>query len=239
MAQAFVCPVSYTLRAMKNWTQYYQHVLDDLHSPSEEFVNVLTHAIGLALAISGTAWLLLRIFMHSPDAFKIAGGLAFGLSLVMVYVSSTLYHAANRPRLRHILNILDHIAIYFLIAGTYTPFILLFMRTPPGYTVLIVLWCIAAAGLVYKIFAVKKHRLLSTLLYLAMGWAAVFIFQPMLKSVPLYIMAWIAAGGLCYTLGTVFYMAQKLRYHHAIWHLFVMGGSLCHYFGVLAAVSQG
>ncbi len=217
-------------------TNYYKVVLDDVQSPREEFINVITHGIGLIFAIAGTAYLLATILFQSPGAAQIAGGLAFGISLVLVYFSSTFYHAANRPKLRHIWNVLDHIAIYFLIAGTYTPFILMFMRNAPGYTVLISLWCIAAVGLVYKIFAVKKHRFFSTLLYLGMGWAAIFIIKPMVQSVPAPILWWILAGGLCYTLGTVFYLAQRLRYHHAIWHLLVLAGSVCHYFGVLSAV---
>ncbi len=217
--------------------KYYQIVSNDLHSPKEELINVITHAIGLVFAIAGTTYLFIRIFFDSPGTAKIAGGLTFGLSLILVYFSSTLYHAANRPRLRYIWNVLDHIAIYFLIAGTYTPFILLFMRNAPGYTVLIVLWCLAAVGLVYKIFAVKKHRFLSTMLYLGMGWAAVFIIKPMVQTVPAPILWWILAGGLCYTAGTVFYLAQKLRYHHAVWHLLVLAGSICHYFGVLSAVT--
>ncbi len=219
-------------------SNYYKVVADDLHSPQEELINVVTHAIGLVFAMAGTAYLLVRVFVDAPGVAKIAGGLAFGVSLILVYFSSTFYHASNQPKLRHIWNVLDHIAIYFLIAGTYTPFILLFMRNAPGFTVLIVLWCLAAVGLVYKIFAVKKHRFLSTMLYLGMGWAAVFIIKPMVQSVPEPILWWIFAGGLCYTLGTVFYLAQKLRYHHAIWHLLVLAGSICHYFGVLSAVTS-
>jgi hemolysin III len=217
---------------------YYEAVLQDLRSPEEELLNVITHGVGLLLAIVGVIYLLTTTFSGQVSATHLTGATVFGSSLVAVYLTSTAYHATNRPRQRRIWNTLDHIAIYFLIAGTYTPFILLFVRTTAGHAVLIGLWCIAALGLVYKIFAVKKHKIFSTLLYLGMGWAALFIFKPLVQSTPGPILGWIVAGGVCYTLGAAFYLARKLRYHHAVWHMFVLAGSVCHYFGVLAALSS-
>lgn len=218
--------------------RYYQVVATDLSSPMEELLNVITHGFGLLLAIGGTAYLLVKIFLQNQHWGVITGGLAFGISLILVYLTSTVYHAANRPKLRRIWNTLDHIAIYFLIAGTYTPFILLFVPTFSGYGVLIGLWVVAMIGLVYKIFATGKHKIISTLLYLSMGWAALIIFKSLLSMVPGAILAWIIAGGVCYTLGVVFYLARRLPYHHAVWHLLVLAGSTCHYFGVLAAVTE-
>lgn len=218
--------------------RYYQIVAADLSSPREELLNVVTHAMGLLLAIGGTSYLLVKIFLQTLHWSLVTGGLAFGVSLILVYLTSTLYHAANKPRLRRVFNTLDHIAIYFLIAGTYTPFILLFVSTFSGYGVLIGLWSVALVGLVYKIFATGKHKFISTMLYLAMGWAALLIIRPMIALVPGEILAWILAGGICYTLGVVFYLAKRMPYHHAIWHLLVLAGSVCHYFGVLAAVSH-
>jgi len=218
--------------------RYYQVVAPDLASPGEEFLNVVTHAAGLLLAIGGTVYLLVQIFLKTLHWSLVTGGLAFGVSLILVYLTSTLYHAANKPHLRRLFNTLDHIAIYFLIAGTYTPFILLFVPTFSGYGVLIGLWSVALVGLVYKIFATGKHKFISTMLYLAMGWASLIIIRPMISLVPGEILTWIVAGGICYTLGVVFYLAKRMPYHHAVWHLWVLAGSICHYLGVLAAVSN-
>lgn len=216
---------------------YYEAVRQDLRSPEEELLNVITHGAGLLLALIGTLYLLSPMFWTPLSAANSVGATVFCVSLMAVYVTSTVYHASNRPRQRRIWNTLDHIAIYFLIAGTYTPFILQFVRSTAGYAVLIGLWCIAALGLAYKIFAVQKHKIFSTLLYLGMGWAALFIFKPLVQATPGPILGWIVAGGVCYTLGVPFYLARRMRYHHAVWHVFVLAGSVCHYLGVSAALS--
>jgi hemolysin III len=221
---------------MNRFSTYYRAVLDDIASPAEELANVITHGLGLLLSLIALP-VLVHFALIKGNPVSLTGGLAFGAGLLLVYLFSTLYHLANKPLLRKWFQVLDHIAIYFLIAGTYTPFILLYVNTRPGYTVLIVLWALTAIGLVYKIFAAHKFRLLSTLIYLGMGWAAIFIIGPMLQRVPATILLWILAGGICYTVGAVIYLSRKIPYHHALWHILVLAGSICHFCGVILAFS--
>lgn len=203
----------------------------------KEIANSLTHGLGFAMAAVGVPILLFFAYqMESPK--YIAGAAIYGVSLLMVYLSSTLYHSFQSPRIKHFFRILDHISIYFLIAGSYTPFILLFYDKPLGWTVLTGLWCIVAIGSIFKIFYVNKWDKLSTSLYIAMGWAAVLIAEPFIYNMPLICIIWLAMGGLSYTLGTIFYFWKGFRYHHAIWHLFVLFGSFCHYIAVLIGVTR-
>ncbi|MEY4107276.1 MAG: hypothetical protein RL181_1618 [Bacteroidota bacterium] len=217
------------------FNHYYDSVALDIVGPSEEWANVLTHGLGLLLVLAGIPALWQGALAGGSTLHAISA-VAFGFGLFLVYLFSTLYHLANRPMVRRWMRILDHIAIYFLIAGSYTPFILLFVNTRSGYTVLTVIWSLTAFGLVYKIFATHKFRLLSTLVYLGMGWAVVFIIGPMVQRVPWEVLRLILAGGAFYTLGAFVYLFRKMPYYHAVWHLFVMGGSLCHYLAVIRAL---
>lgn len=201
----------------------------------KEIANSISHGFGLALALCGVPLLLwLGYIAPTPMHFISAG--VFGISLFMVYLSSTLYHGIQHQRAKHILRIFDHISIYFLIAGSYTPFILLFLNKSLGWIVLTALWCIVAIGSVFKIFYVERFDRLSTFFYIAMGWGAVALTGPMLDSLPLICIIWIIAGGLFYTSGTIFYFWKGVRYHHFVWHLFVLAGSACHYIAVALAL---
>lgn len=214
---------------------YYDRVTLDIRSPKEEWVNVLTHGLGLLCALGGIP-ALVRGVQANPDAAHILSAWAFGIGVLLVYTFSTLYHLANHPMVRRFLRIMDHIAIYFLIAGSYTPVILLFVHTKAGYVVLTAIWSLTAIGLVFKLFATHKFRLLSTMVYLGMGWAVIFIIKPVIQLVPAPVLHLILAGGAFYTLGAVVYIFRKIPYYHAVWHLFVIGGSMCHYLAVVRSL---
>jgi len=215
---------------------YYDRVALDIINPREEWANVVTHGLGLLLVLGGIPSLV-RGVQSNPDVAHILSAWAFGVGLLSVFTFSTLYHLANRPMARRLLRIMDHIAIYFLIAGTYTPVVLLFVHTWSGYAVLTTIWSLTAIGLVFKVFATHKFRLISTLVYLGMGWAVVLIIKPVIQLVPPQVLHLIIAGGAFYTLGAVVYIFKKIPYYHATWHLFVLGGSLCHYLAVIRSLS--
>jgi hemolysin III len=193
---------------------------------AEEIVNSITHGAGVVLSlVCGT--LLIVLAALTGDAWKIVGVSLFVASLVLLYSASTLYHAVRRRALKVRLKLLDHAAIYVLIAGTYTPFLLDPLRGPWGWTLFAVIWCLAVAGIVFKLFYIDRFPRLSTAIYLAMGWLIVVAALPLLEHLQAGAIAWLVAGGVAYTAGTAFYHAQR-RYMHAVWHLFVIAGSVCH-----------
>lgn len=199
---------------------------------SDELANSITHGIGLVLSIAGFVVLLVFAIMRG-GALQIASCAVYGATLVCVYAASTLYHALPSPRVKHVLKIFDHCAIYLLIAGTYTPFTLVSLRGGWGWSLFAIVWALAMAGIVFKLWFVDHFKILSTVLYLAMGWIAIVAIKPLLSSIPAHGMYWLVAGGLLYSIGVAFFAARRLRFAHAIWHLFVIGGSTCHYFAVL------
>lgn len=201
----------------------------------EEIASGVTHGIGLLLAVAAVPVLIVLGAIRG-DAVHIAGFTVYGSSLVLVYASSTLYHAFQQPRLKHIFRILDHAAIYLLIAGTYTPVTLLSLDGPPGWTLLGVVWTLAVVGCIFKLFFVDRFEGFSTVLYLVMGWLVVIVLEPFLASVPPDALGWLIAGGLSYTVGVIFFVWERLPYNHAVWHLFVIGGSACHYVAMLLYV---
>lgn len=204
----------------------------------EEWANILTHGLGVLLILIGLP-ILLYSGMLSSMWYQIAGLLIFGLSLLLVYTVSTIYHLVWSLHLKHRWRIADHISIYFLIAGTHTPLILYYLNNSTGMFYLILLWSLVAIGVLYKLLFFDRFELLSVFFYLALGWMAVFTIPPMLETMGYTCLYWIIAGGLSYTLGIVFYLWQRLRYHHAIWHLFVLGGSFGHFMAVWECVSIG
>jgi hemolysin III len=155
---------------------------------------------------------------------------------VLVYVCSTLYHSLVRTRARHVFQILDHSAIYLLIAGTYTPFTLVSLRGSLGWFLFGVVWSLAIAGVIFKSFAVDRFAVASAVLYLCMGWFGVLAARPLIHAISWHGMVWLAAGGVAYTLGVLFFALDRLRYFHAVWHVFVLAGSIAHYFAVLLYV---
>jgi hemolysin III len=201
----------------------------------EELLNSITHGLGLALSIAGFLVLLVLSVIRG-DAWHIAGCSIFGATLIFLYGASTLYHSFKALHLKRPLRILDHSAIYLLIAGTYTPFTLVNLRGPWGWSLFAAVWILAALGIVFKVFFVDRFAVASTVIYLLMGWLGIVAIKPILALVPPGGFAWLVAGGLAYTVGIVFFACRKVPYNHAIWHLFVLAGSICHYFAVVVSV---
>ena len=201
----------------------------------EELANALTHGLGAAAALAGGA-VLITLAAVFGDGWQLAGAIVFGVCLLLLYLASTLYHSVSDPIAKARLKVLDHCAIYLLIAGTYTPFTLIGLRGPWGWGLFAGIWALAIAGVVFKLFYTGRFRLLSTLLYIAMGWLALVAIKPLLDALDGWTLGWLLAGGACYTLGTFFYHRPSLRYSHAVWHLFVVAGSVCHYISVMAQV---
>jgi len=193
--------------------------------------NAITHGIGAGLAIVGAVYLI-AVAAHGT-AWQIVSCSVFAATLVLVYICSTLYHSLVRTRARHVLQILDHASIYLLIAGTYTPFCLVTLHGPLGWTIFGIEWGLAICGVVFKSFAVERFAVASTLVYLAQGWLAVVAAVPLIHVLGWHGLMWMGAGGLAYTLGIVFFAMDRLRYFHALWHLFVLAGSVAHYFAIL------
>src|SRR5712691_9603543 len=204
---------------------------------AEELANSLTHGVGLALSIAGFLVLVVLAVMRG-SAWRIVSCAVYGSSLICLYLytASTLYHSIRSRRLKRVLKICDHSAIYLLIAGTYTPFLLVNLRGGWGWSLFGVVWGLALAGILLKFWFVDHFQILSTTVYLLMGWLAVIALRPLLEMVPTAGLLWLLAGGFFYTIGVVFYAWKRIPYNHVIWHVFVMAGSTCHYFAVLYSV---
>ncbi len=205
------------------------------HELREEAANALIHGFGALAALSGGSVLIALAALHG-DGWQLAGAIVFGTCLLVLYLASTLYHAIPQPVAKRRLKIFDHCAIYLLIAGTYTPFTLIGLRGPWGWSLFIVIWTLALAGCLFKLFFTGRFNGLSTAIYLAMGWIVIVAIEPMLRLLPGDTLAWVFAGGVAYTLGTAFYMSSRL-YAHAIWHGFVLVGSACHFVAVFGQVA--
>ena len=198
------------------------------YSAADELANAITHGIGVALSVAGLA-ILLIMAINTGDPWRIASFTVYGVSLICMYLASTLYHSIRNPRAKYLLKIFDHCAIYLLIAGTYTPILLVSMQSSLAWTLFGLIWGCAFAGICFKMFFIKRFELLSTLMYVGMGWLSVMAWDDLVASLPTGAFALLVAGGLTYTAGVVFYRWEKLPYNHAIWHGFVMGGSVCHF----------
>ncbi|HKQ04754.1 MAG TPA: hemolysin III family protein [Blastocatellia bacterium] len=198
----------------------------------EEMANSITHGLGLALSVAGFVVLLVLSIMRG-SAWHIVGCSIFGLTLVLAYLASTLYHSLHRSSFRRVLQILDHSAIYLLIAGTYTPFTLINLRGVWGWTLFALVWTLSLAGIAFKFMHGDRFKIISTIGYVALGWIAVIAIKPLFAAVPLAGITWLFAGGLCYTVGVIFFAWKRLPFSHAVWHLFVVAGSVCHYCAVL------
>lgn len=198
----------------------------------EEITNAILHGIGLGLAIAALVVLVVFARIYG-DVWYMASFSIYGSTLVMLYLSSTLYHSFPEGKVKNIFEIFDHSAIYLLIAGTYTPLTLISLRGSLGWTIFGIVWGIAVVGIVFKVFWVKKFVIFSTLLYIVMGWLIILAINPLLAAMNKTSIVFLISGGLLYTFGTIFYVRRKMKYHHAIWHLFVLGGSVCHFFTIL------
>jgi hemolysin III len=199
----------------------------------EERLNALTHGFGAVASAVGGA-VLVALALRAGDGWEVAGIAVYSAALVLLYSASTLYHAARQQMAKARLRVLDHCAIYLLIAGTYTPFALGPLRGLLGWTILAVVWTLALGGIVYKLLLLGRFPRLSTGTYLAMGWLAVAAFPSMLRLLPLSTLLWLAVGGLAYTAGTLFYHSRRIPYAHPIWHGFVLVGSACHFVAILS-----
>lgn len=202
-------------------------------SRGEEIANSLSHGLALVVAMIGTPFLILHAVRQGNVGF-IVGASIFAATMLLLYLASTLYHALPNGRAKRVFRVIEHSAIYLLIAGTYTPFTLGVLHGAWGWTLLGLVWGLALAGVLLKALNRMAHPILSTVLYLLMGWLIVIAAQPLSASMPVSGLLWLIAGGLAYTLGVIFFALDScLRYGHFIWHLFVMTGTACHYFAVL------
>jgi hemolysin III len=204
----------------------------DRQTRGEEIANAIIHGLGALLAIAGLVLMTVFAAMNGTAMHVVAVSI-FGATLVMLYLASTIYHAITNVRAKRVLQILDHSAIYLLIAGTYTPFTLVSVGGAWGWTVFGIVWGMAAAGIVFKAFFTGRYEFVAVGMYLVMGWLVVVAIKPLWASMDAWGLAWIALGGLSYTVGVVFYLWHRLPFAHSIWHLFVLGGSVCHFFAVL------
>ncbi len=207
---------------LRKWTQ----------SAGEEVANGISHGIGLVGSIIGTPILLLAAFRQGNIPFFI-GTIIFTTTMVLVYLASTLYHGWPQTNTKSLLQVIDHAAIFLLIAGTYTPFALGPLRGGGGLAILGIVWLLAVFGVIMKAKrGVLRHRKLAMILYLGMGWMGLILIRPLSLAIPLSALLWLIAGGIAYTVGTLFFANERLRYGHFIWHLFVLAGTACHFVAV-------
>ena len=202
--------------------------MEKTYSVEEENWNIRTHAFGLGITLIGVGALLVKgIHLHSLQVFIAC--LIYGIGVTAMFLASTLYHSAKNPARRRKLNIFDHVAIYLTIAGSYTPITLLVMPPKWGIPVLVSVWLIAACGIILKFFFIGRHSKLSTIMYVLMGWVIIIAFKPLVDSMPTAGLIWLIAGGLAYTVGALVYQIKAIKFNHAIFHLFVLIGAVCHY----------
>ncbi len=202
---------------------------------SEEIASALTHGVAAAAALAGGAVLITLAALYG-DGWQLSAAIVFGITLLLLYVASTLYHAIQHPVTKGRLKIFDHCAIYLLIAGTYTPFTLIGLRETVGWWLFGTIWALAFFGVIFKLFYTGRFQLISTIVYIAMGWLIVIAAKPAMKALDPWTFGWLLGGGVAYTLGTFFYHRPKMPYSHAVWHMFVIAGSVCHYIAVMAQV---
>jgi len=208
------------------------------YSLGEEIAHGLTHGVGIVLAIAGLCVLVTFSALYGTAVHVVASSI-FGASMIVLYTASTLYHSLPMPETKRIMRVVDHASIYLLIAGTYTPFTLVTLEGAWGWSLFGVVWGLAIAGIIFKLFFTGRFDRLSVAIYVAMGWCGLVAIKPMMAALPTLGLWLLVAGGLAYTGGVIFYLLERMRYHHAIWHLFVMAGTTLHYFVVLFFVIPG
>ena len=201
-----------------------------------ELTNSIIHGIGILFGIASIP-LLSALAIRTNNINGIVGASVYGFCFLMLFTFSTLYHGFQQPKVKQVLQVFDHISIYFLIAGTYTPFILNYFFNTTGIVMLCVLWGLAFLGIFFKIYFVEKFNILSTIIYLLMGWMMGWGGKTFFVSMPFSVITMIIIGGVLYSIGVVFYLMEKWKWHHVIWHLFVLAAAICHYVAVLLTVS--
>jgi len=202
------------------------------YSAKEEFANTLTHALGMVLSIIGLVLLLLKSTENNADPLTITSMSIYGSSMIVLFLASTLYHAIPYKRAKRALKTFDHCAIYLLIAGSYTPFLLVSLRTPLAIGLMVVIWSIALFGIIMKLAFVYRFKKLSLVTYLTMGWLSLIVIYQLAMNLSVEGLTLLAAGGVIYSLGVIFYVAKRIPYNHAIWHGFVLAGCACHFFAI-------
>lgn len=197
----------------------------------EEIFNSITHGTGVLLSIAGLV-LLVTFASMQGDAWKIVSFSIYGFSLILLYMISTMYHLIRSNRLKKVFQILDHSSIYLLIAGTYTPLLLVGLKGTLGWTLFGIIWGLAVTGIILKFYFINRSELLTSVVYILMGWIIIFALKPLIISISFSGFIWLLAGGISYTAGVLFFLWDSLQFQHPIWHLFVMGGSICHFFSI-------
>ncbi|MFV8570159.1 PAQR family membrane homeostasis protein TrhA [Marinobacter sp. SBS5] len=220
---------------MKHETNQRGTTTNIAHDRIEEWINSATHGLGAILSVIGTTALIAGA-SQMGDIWKIISFSVFGLSLILLYMASALYHGARSPQLKSLYKTLDHCAIFLLIAGTYTPFLLVNMRGTTGWTLFAVIWSLALTGVVLKVIFKNRFKLARVGIYVAMGWLITFASEDLAASLSETALYLTVAGGIVYTAGVVFYLADRIPYMHAVWHLFVIGGSACHFGAIYVGV---
>ncbi|MBN2105469.1 hemolysin III family protein [bacterium] len=201
----------------------------------EEISHSISHGIGAALGIAALV-ILVALAAGQRDAWRVVSFSIYGGSLILLYLASTLYHGIQHRTAKYVFEVLDHDAIYLLIAGTYTPFLLVTMRGPWGWSLFGVIWILAITGIVFKSIFMHRMEKVSLAIYILMGWLIIIAAKPMMAHMPKAGFVWLLGGGLCYTIGAVFYVWRRLKFSHFIWHLFVLVGSILHFFCILLYV---
>lgn len=201
-------------------------------SKDEEVANAITHGIGAIISIACLVLLVVFSSLYG-NVWHIVSFSIYGVSMLVLYASSTLVHSFPPGKVKDLFEILDHSAIYLFIAGTYTPILFIVVQGALGWTLFGIIWGIATLGIVFKVFFVKKFLVISTIFYLLMGWMALFAIKPIVSALPVAGVAFLVGGGLLYSIGTIFYMWRGFKFHHAVWHLFVLGGTILHFFLII------
>ncbi|WP_147199667.1 hemolysin III family protein [Pantoea sp. CCBC3-3-1] len=207
-------------------------LLDQGYSLAEEIANSISHGIGFIFGIVGLVLLLSQAVESRADTLAITSYSLYGGSMILLFLASTLYHAIPHPRAKLWLQKLDHCAIYILIAGTYTPFLLVGLKSPLAHGLLVVIWSLALAGVLFKLAFIHRFEALSVITYMLMGWLSLVVIYQLALKLPAGGIWLLAAGGIVYSLGVIFYVSKRIPYNHAIWHGFVLGGSICHFLAI-------
>ncbi|MEZ8271264.1 hemolysin III family protein [Vibrio splendidus] len=207
------------------------------YSDIEERANAITHGLGVVLGVVGLILLLIRAFDYQADMLTVASMAVYGSSIILLFLASTLYHSITTEKTKRLLKTFDHCAIYLLIAGSYTPFLLVGLRTPLAMGLMAVIWGIALVGIIMKIAFVYRLKRLSLFIYLAMGWLSLIVVYQLAMNIDIGGLVLLAVGGVIYSLGVIFYVAKRIPYNHAIWHLFVLAGCACHFFAIYLFVT--
>lgn len=203
----------------------------------EEIANSITHGIGVLLAIAGLVLLIVKAALGGAEPAHLASGIVFGVTLILEYLASTLYHAIQVPAAKRVFRIIDHSSIYLLIAGSYTPFCLITLARAGGIVLFVIVWALAIAGISFEVIGRQRQpRWVTTVIYLCMGWLVVFRLPQLISALDPVALALLAVGGLCYTVGCAFYLMKKVRYMHSVWHLWVLAGSIFQFMAVILYV---